>query len=591
MIDLPLDRLAHATAQSGLPRLVGARHHHTSGALDRWRLFFADDAPDLMLTRVLWNTGRDPLQCEAAAIAALASEDLPISRGLQILPDGSMPHPTALVTAPVGISARAQVTRAPRTMRGVLTSLGRIVAQLQEVHLPRFGIRGDGGQFAPTRAIWRDEWRALAEAQWVLTQDAGFGDLRAVARLWTILEEGLSGLPAETRPTLVHFGLRPQSLHLHVEADGPRLAHLGELHDALAGDPLAAWAPLLCRFGSAEMTVIVDAYGADRVRALRETDAVDRIGLYARTLALTLLRDAAQRARMQRSEEVARAVDRAVALCARVGEDGWVDNLLQGALDGRPSGPVFVAAPPAVRIEQRTLLGLAGGPCPPSNRAPYVLSAMACADLARIAEPLAADFVREGSRFVEGASFPVGVLPVLPVADRTAWRIGLIDTAARACGAVGPGLGLALLAAGLSIVDRFGDQVSSETLRGLEALVLATFARESARRTGAGLDAPDRVAHGLLGQDAAVRLNLLDLAPAWAAQVEEALDVLAAGGSAPAAAERVSVASLLPILAQPVTYAGRAMLTFPVASALVRLERHGLLEDDPRVLLRAALGR
>lgn len=585
-----MDRLALATAQLGLPPLEGVRHIDTSGALDRWVLAFQGEQADLFLTRVLWSTGRDPLQCSIAALKILETEDLPVASGMRIFPDGAMDHPTAIETAPPGVSSRLLVQRAPEAIQHILSALGRTMAQLEELYQVRFGTRGDGGQFAPTRATWRDEWRGLAEIQLVGAQAAGLGDLGVATRLWAAIDEGIAGLPASVVSTVVHFGLRPASLRFAVDADGPRVVQVGELGESLAGDPLAAWAPMLCRFGGADLSEVFDGYGRERIPELLEDDTVAKIQLYARTRALGLLRDAAQRAREQPSDDAARAIEKAVHLCERAASDTWARDLLQAGLDKSSTGSSFVPESPADRIERRVIIGLAAGPTPPSDRAPHLIGALAASDLARLTDGENAQvFLNRGSMFVDAARMPSAVLPALPISDRAAWRSALIEVAREQCTGAGPALGIGLLAAGLHVVDRLGDQVSSRSLRGLEALVLASFAKEAALRTSSGLEARDRVSHGVIGQDAALRLGLTELADAWQNQLLDALDVLSVAKVRPRRGSSVaSMEQLLPVLTRPTNYAGRALLMLPMAAAVHRLGGQGLLVDQAGSLFQAA---
>ena len=584
-----MDRLAAATTQMGLPPLMGIRHLETSGPIDRWGLGFEGPQQDLMLTRILWSPGRDPLHCALAAIKALEAEDLPVPTGMQIFPDGLMDHPTSLVPAPAGVPSKQLVRRAPAAMPHVLAAMGRVVAELSQLYQVRFGVRGDAGQFAPTRATWSDEWRGLAEVQLVGAQAAGLGDLGVCTRLWDALEATIPGLPATVTSTVVHFGLRPASLHFHVSNEGPRLSRIGEWGDALAGDPLAAWAPLLCRMGGTEMAIVLEAFGAEQARAWLDDDSIDRIQVYARTRALSHLRDAAQRARFQPSDDAAKAMERAVALCERALSDTWARDVFEAGLNKTSTGATFPAESNADRIDRRVLLGLAAGPPPMSDRAPYLLAALAAADLGRLTEgPNATHFEGLGDRFIRGANLPSEVLPALPIADRAAWRQTLVSVAAEQCEQAGPGMALALLANGLQVLDRLDDQVSSRSLRGLEAVVLATLAREAPRRSSAGLEARHRIVHGVVGQDAALRLGMDDLAARYNDQVVDALDVLAVATKPPREGDgNPSMEDLLPMLTRPIVYAGERLLALPFAAAVHRLGEQGLLVDQAGSLFQA----
>jgi hypothetical protein len=585
-----VERLAAATTKLGLSPLSGVRHAHAKGPVDTWVLTFDGQPRTLLLQQILWDTDRDLLRAEAAARAVLNDAELGLTGGMQILPDGTLPKPSALVPPPAGRPGKALFEQLPLAAKPILQELGHLLARLEEVFVLRHGTRGNMNRFTPLRAMWSEEWRALAESVWLTLQSSCVADTAVAKDVWHALHANLQVIPDEVTPALVHLGLRPSSLRFNTSNAGLQLASVGDLGDCVAGDALAGWAPLLCRLNAPQLALVVEAYGAEQARELLEPATVGRIQAYARTKALWQLRDAAQRCTQQPGPAAAQAVERALAVCHACRSDDWASGQLRAALDKTSQSPQRSTLSDGGRLEHRSLMALACGPVLPSDRAPYILSVLACAQLAEATdEDHATAFLKKGEMFLRTANLPRTIRQAMPIENRATWRQRLAETAVEQCTQCGPATGLALVTAALDVAARLDTNIGAPCLRGLEALAWATWSAEAPLRGSSALNVHERLVHGILGLDAALRLGRPELAEAWKAQLEDAVDVLELG-QLPAEIEKATVTSLLPLLTRPLNYTGRRMLMLPMAAAMLRLEREGQLPREPGVLFPMAFG-
>ena len=118
-------------------------------------------------------------------------------------------------------------------------------------------------------------------------------------------------------------------------------------------------------------------------------------------------------------------------------------------------------------------------------------------------------------------------------------------------------------------------------------LVQSLLTHERSRRNGAGLQAHQRVLHGLIGWDAARTLGLSDIAETWKLQLFDALDVL--DQAQEPNAEKQTIRDFLPVLTRKLRYLGDGVLVLPAVAAALRLEENDLLEVQPALLLRTCL--
>ena len=533
-------------AAEGLPAPIGATERSPSGARWTTRLTFAGAQHPLDLVRLRWNPGYDPFQNAMAAAHALVAEPLPTPSALRVLPRDALAVPAALLPSPAGVPSEA--VPGERVFDGLAT----VLRELGEVYLPRFGLRADGGRFAPTRATWREEWSAFAENQYRLLCSTGL-DLPVARNLIQAVRDGLHVLPESITPTLVHFGLRPQSLHF----SDTGLASVGEWWQSFAGDPLAGWAPLLTRAHGPALKALLLAAGEAATAPLFAAEPLARIRVYTLTRALFELRNAAQSVVHDPSGRSATLWARAVGHAVRLLQP----RALQRALAGDPV-PV-PPAPPNLRVG----LLLTTASQLPVDRLPSVLAAHGACQLASELER--APTLLES--FLASAAPPRSAILTAPIPDRTAWIDAIQGTLATQSG-----MALALWAVVRPQAE--GAYFPDAALRGTQAWLAAL---DRSRPTHASR----RLLDALLGWHAALELDLPSAS--WSEHLHDAADVL----GIPLGPPETSTRSLLTELDRPLRFVGDpAVYIVAIVAALTGLEARQVLPADPQALLRATQG-
>lgn len=560
----PHDRLDAVLRSEGLPSVIAVRALPGPGPVVRHLLSF-EGRDDLVLHRVAWDAGHDPLQHELAAVVLLQGSDLPVSADLRYLPHAAFDGPAALTRAPRGVPGDVLLRNRPDLTPAVLTELGSVIRRLNDLVAGRFATRADAGTFVPARTTWRSEWAALLDREEELARVCGVWDLPVARALAERARSGLAALPDAVVPCLVHGGLRPDAAWF-AERDGrPELTAVTDWTRSIVGDPHVEWARML-RLPDPLLQLV--ATGAD-VDPDALVDAAGPIATYAAAQGLSGLRDAGQRAIHEPGASSGAGLVKAVRVAeGLVAMD--VRARLESAVGRRAASPHVLVEPRATdavvhRVAHR--LGLSPGWS--FQEAGHLLGALVSAELAAgIGSEHAAAFTAKGHAFLDATGSGRRRTGVAAIPDRPAWRAALCGQL-RAGAGEGPALAVACLERALSAFDDAPGEIGDDALRGLEALLLATSAREADVRGGGSLPAPARLGHGILGRDAAVRLGWPEVAAAFEEQARDAADALGVRvGPDPGFALGPWVAAL----AEPMVYGGGTLLVMPVALALTRWE-------------------
>lgn len=588
-----ISKLRSALIGEGLPSLQSISFFRQRGPVRIHRLSFEGNQVDLFLKRMSWHSHVSPFQNEFAAIQALQGADLPCPQGYRILPFNVLPEEATLCKVPNGIPGHVLIQQSTDYIPPVLRFVGKVMSTLRAHPVGRAGTRGDCGRFVPLRGKWKDEWRALAEAEVLAVRRLGYGNLPVCQQLWARIEEALEALSDDITPALVHCGLGPKDLFFTGQGTKVRLTSVEEWGRSMVGDPLVEWASLMW-INPGMLRHVFNGYGVEQARELLTKEAIQRLDLYAATSALSMLREAGERMTYLPSPKACLKLSQALNACKESLEPGRVQAHLDQALSGSETGtPVVSSNLDPVDILYRGVghaLGVV--PTPTCDRIPYLLSAISCGDLAGVSKDATAQsFLATGHRFLGSANLRGRVLDETPIDNHEEWQQGLVAQVGTMCQGGGPALSAALLAAGLRVKNALNHQIPDRSLRGFESLVGAMLAAEAPRREGAGaLQAKDQIVHGILGKDAAISLGLDGLAQSWSEQIADGIDVVSIGQSPILEESPPDIDSLLPIFAKPMMFAGRGMFFFPFASALYRLSKAGLLKEPPSRIVAMCFG-
>ena len=555
---LPVDPIAltRALRERGYPPPVEVLPLGTPRALGSYGLRFGAGAPTprLVLRVELASTGDDPLAHEHAALKIASTVlELPLPGGYSPLPAAALGRRAALCGYIEG-QPGASLLGGEHAV-AVLERIGWVLAALADVPQADFGTRAttEGG-FSPRRATWREEvgariWdhhrRALA----------GGTDLGPVSE--RLLMTAMSALPAldhSPRFGLVHGDLHPGNLMFHVTPRGLELRGLIDWEHSLVGDPLVDWAlPLL--MPAETLAAVIRGYGPDRAEALRQPEAIARLGVYATARCLHGLAHAALPIH-ETNEARPRALllERARMRCQAALEPRWVEAQLERGFSSlaQPGWRGSPAPTPAATLSRRALGRLREAPEADAADLLRVAGALAAAERGAAGLGEARDLVRADLNLPPR---PVHAAPIQgePIPDRAGWRAALTDRALAGCGQETPTRtgSLVLLSLGFLTLDKIGNAASDAVLRGLETGLHTLLKREE--RTRGALSPPEALLHALIGLDAMARLAPyarigFSVEPLQAQADDARLDLILSGSTETPALASSELGVLLPAL-------------------------------------------
>lgn len=357
----------------------------------------------------------------------------------------------------VGRPASAVLVNAPDRWPEVAKALGDTLDGLPDVPATHFGLGVYGTRLVPERASWAAQWEAWCAACAVRAEGLGAGIGELGRRLLDGVRDRLDAL--EDGPwQLVHGGLGTEAVAL-----GNRGATVDLWHQALLGDGLVDLGPLLALEPALLASVLAHVDPA-RVDHWRSGAVRRKLEAYHLGWCLAQLDQVGAQLGFDRNLGRLQRLGAVVAHGRRALEPGFVEGRLAAVA---PAAVWTAVEADPVRAKLRVplgWLGAAGLPEAPKTLA-RVLGALLLAD--GLEGPARARALELG--WSERALVRHGPsADRAEVVDREAWRSALVDLA---LDAGGDAVVLAWL--GLAAVDRVGDSVPAETLRGLERLVRA----------------------------------------------------------------------------------------------------------------------
>jgi len=506
------ERLAAVSRAVGLPPPTVARLVGRARAGARYLLEFRVGVPPrALLVELIPPPAGTGVVNALTALRRLSFVDaVPSPTTFRVLPSRLLGRHAALSPHRERTTGRRLIERNSDHGPRIAGDVGRLVAALEEVELPGWGLRSDGAAFSPMRGSWAEDWVARARALHLAASLAGtdLGPLServlaAVLARATALE-GVEGF------SLVHADLSPGVLHYRGLRGGPELVEVTGWAGAMAADPLVEWGGLLS-LPPETLGHVLQGYGP-RAPELLAPEQLARIEAYHLTDCLAQLRWVGAEVLYLGALEAVARLEQIHLRCERALEEGHVEDRLRRALElGSSAAPAPGDGPSPGRARLRRSLGLLRADPPLLNEEGSVLVAALGAHLlatrldgidatrARAAEGVADELLAAHRR--EGWCTWRD-----PVGDREAWLASLVGEVQVAAGLPGACRSLLALWLGLEAFSELGWAVSDATLRSWECLIRSLVAQEHRQPGG---EPAARATCALLGLAAAQRLGHL----------------------------------------------------------------------------------
>jgi len=496
------DEVQAICAHYQLPRPVRVQAISKTWTHVNFGLYFDPDAGErnLMVRRVVSEPGWDTLHRELSALMVAQNTSIPVVDRYQLLPDGLIFGRAALSRLVPGTPVTALKDHAHYGQ--LCERIGNTLATLADLKQPHFGSSPNGAAFLPTASSWRGEWTRWA-SHWI-TWARNTGELvPGRTRLESLLEERMDALDSVTAYSLVHCDIHSGNF-LADEVDGELvLSGLVDWDRAMAGDHLVDWCNLISA-PTEVLAAIVRGYGADRVRAMLEPAPLARLEAYYFTH--TLARIGITHSDLFRVDD-GKSSAFALTVAARHVEEALepdaVKRRLEEALGG--SGPRREPKTEGSSIlYRRGLSALISGPPLRADQAGDLLLALSAGALAEETEGELA------SRYLSLAEGVVDTLGAQTIRYHEDEVLSLEVLKTRVYEAImsrqDPAMSLALcvLCACVTAANGLEGPPHHGTWSGLSALLESVLFLEAHRAPPAGVG---RLAHGLMGFDAAITLN------------------------------------------------------------------------------------
>ena len=240
------NQLTQLILQLGLPTPRSLNPLSREKGFEDAAMLFGDTmAEDFIILRAVhdgWGWVR--LERELAALAALEDQELPTIKGYRLL--RTLGRPTAIFPPPPGANVRTILQKRPDLDELVFTVMGHAMRRIYDVNLSQWGHAAEAKRFVAMASSPGEEYRLEAHqnAQTARRNGVTLGTLGR--ELLQSVNDACDDISKIDAIHLVHREIGPDALWLTPRPDGNvDISAVINWGDAIAGDPLAEWAPAL----------------------------------------------------------------------------------------------------------------------------------------------------------------------------------------------------------------------------------------------------------------------------------------------------------------------------------------------------------
>ena len=244
----PID-VSKYCASIGLPRPLEVMCQGGRGRSVVYKLTFSErsgQAPRALWMELAPGVLGSALQHESVALAHLGSTDsVPTHAPFTASPKRALKRWTGNRPYHNGALAIEWLPEHPQDWPALASVLGRTLIHLQTVSMPHFGLMVNDGQFHSSQSSWPAAWEAYVLALTERAVERGVDMGPHTRRLAHAIANQIQALEANTRWTLVHGNLGPQSLEVLTGPEKTAPCLVTGWEEACAGDRLIDVAALL----------------------------------------------------------------------------------------------------------------------------------------------------------------------------------------------------------------------------------------------------------------------------------------------------------------------------------------------------------